>query len=53
MTLVKEFIFKGGRCNVIQAIAGGMLKIDPIIKVNQDGTLGVKDNARVTGQKGL
>ena len=48
-----EYIYKGGRCTAIQAIAGSVLKIHPIIEVNRDGTLGVKEKARGTRQKGL
>ena len=48
-----EYIYKGGRCNAIQAIAGSVLKIHPIIEVKQDGTLGVKEKARGIRQKGL
>jgi DegV family protein with EDD domain len=47
-----EYLYKGGRCTAIQAIAGSMLKIHPIIEVRQDGTLGVKSKARGTLQKG-
>ena len=32
-----EYIYKGGRCTAIQAIAGSVLKIHPIIEVRQDG----------------
>jgi fatty acid-binding protein DegV len=48
-----EYIYKGGRCTAIQAIAGSVLKIHPIIEVNRDGTLRVKEKARGTRQKGL
>ena len=48
-----EYIYKGGRCTAIQAIVGSVLKIHPIIEVNQDGRLGVKEKARGTRQKGL
>jgi DegV family protein with EDD domain len=48
-----EYIYKGGRCTAIQAIAGSVLKIHPIIEVNRDGALGVKEKARGTRQRGL
>ena len=48
-----EYIYKGGRCTAIQAIAGSVLKIHPIIAVNQTGTLVVNEKARGTRQKGL
>jgi len=47
-----EYLYKGGRCTALQAIAGSVLKIHPIIEVKQDGTLGVKEKARGTLQKG-
>lgn len=47
-----EYLYKGGRCTALQAIAGSVLKIHPIIEVRQDGTLGVKSKARGTLQKG-
>jgi DegV family protein with EDD domain len=48
-----EFLYKGGRCSALQAIAGSVLKIHPVIAVRPDGTLGVKDKARGTRQRGL
>jgi len=48
-----EYIYKGGRCTAIQAIAGSVLKIHPILEVNRDGTLGVKEKARGTRLKGI
>jgi DegV family protein with EDD domain len=48
-----EYIYKGGRCTAIQAIAGSVLKIHPIIEVNRDGTLGVKEKARGPRLKGI
>jgi len=47
-----EYLYKGGRCTAIQAIAGSVLKIHPIIEVRSDGSLGVKSKARGTLQKG-
>jgi DegV family protein with EDD domain len=48
-----EYLYKGGRCNALQAIAGSVLKIHPIIEVRSDGTLGVKEKARGVRQKGF
>jgi DegV family protein with EDD domain len=48
-----EYLYKGGRCTALQAIAGSVLKIHPIIEVRPDGILGVKEKARGTLQKGL
>jgi DegV family protein with EDD domain len=47
-----EYLYKGGRCTALQAVAGSVLKIHPIIEVNQDGTLGVKEKAHGTLKKG-
>lgn len=48
-----DFLYKGGRCTALQAIAGSVLKIHPIIEVRGDGTLGVKEKARGVRLKGL
>jgi len=48
-----EYLYKGGRCTALQAIAGSVLKIHPIIEVRPDGTLGVKEKTRGTLLKGL
>ncbi len=47
-----EYISKGGRCTAIQAIAGRVLKIHPIIEVKEDGALEVKSKTRGSLQKG-
>jgi fatty acid-binding protein DegV len=47
-----EYLYKGGRCTALQAIAGSVLKIHPIIEVNRDGLLAVKDKVHGTLQKG-
>jgi DegV family protein with EDD domain len=48
-----EYLHKGGRCTALQAIAGSVLKIHPIIEVRPDGTLGVREKARGTRDKGI
>ncbi len=48
-----EYLYKGGRCTALQALAGSMLKIHPVIEVRRDGTLGVKEKVRGSLQKGL
>ena len=48
-----EYLYKGGRCTALQAIAGSILRIHPIIEVQKDGTLGVKEKARGTRKKGI
>jgi DegV family protein with EDD domain len=47
-----DYLYKGGRCTALQAFAGSVLKIHPIIEVQQDGSLGVKEKARGTLRKG-
>jgi DegV family protein with EDD domain len=47
-----DYLYKGGRCSALQAIAGSVLKIHPIIEVQSDGTLGVKEKTRGTLRKG-
>jgi len=48
-----EYLYKGGRCTALQAVAGSILKIHPIIEVRPDGTLGVKEKAHGSIRKGL
>ncbi len=48
-----DYLYKGGRCTALQAIAGSVLKIHPIIEIRPEGTLEVKEKARGTLQKGL
>jgi DegV family protein with EDD domain len=48
-----EYLYKGGRCNALQALMGSMLKILPIIHVQSDGTLGVGEKARGKRQRAL
>lgn len=48
-----DYLYKGGRCTAIQAIAGSVLKIHPVIDVRSDGTLGVKEKARGVRSKGF
>ncbi len=48
-----QYLYKGGRCTALQAIAGSVLQIHPVIEVRSDGTLGVKSKVHGTMQKGL
>jgi DegV family protein with EDD domain len=48
-----DYIYKGGRCTALQAVAGSVLKIHPVIQVMSDGTLGVKEKIRGTLKKGF
>lgn len=48
-----EYLYKGGRCSAIQAFAGSVLKIHPIIEVKEDGILGVREKARGSYRAGL
>lgn len=41
-----DYIYKGGRCNAIQALASSILKIRPLIFVQTDGTLAVGEKTR-------
>ena len=47
-----EYLYNGGRCTALQAIAGSDLKIHTIIEVRPDGTLGVKEKNTWNGQEG-
>ena len=48
-----EYLHKGGRCTGLQAFVGSMLKIRPIIHVQEDGTLAVLDKVRGSRKKSL
>jgi DegV family protein with EDD domain len=48
-----EYLHKGGRCTGVQAFVGSMLKIRPIIHVQEDGALGVLDKVRGSRRKAL
>jgi DegV family protein with EDD domain len=48
-----DYIYKSGRCTAIQAIFGSMLKIRPIIEVNQSGILEIKEKSRGTLKRGM
>ena len=48
-----EYLHKGGRCSGLQALAGSLLQIRPVITVHVDGSLGVKHKIRGTRGKAL
>ena len=48
-----EYLYKGGRCSAMENIFGTMLKIHPIIEMQPDGTLGVKDKAYGSRKKSM
>lgn len=47
-----EYLYKGGRCNVLQSIMGSMLKIRPTISVD-NGKMYMKDKVRGEKKKAL
>jgi len=48
-----DYLYKGGRCNAVQALASSLLKIRPLIYVQNDGTLGVGEKTRGKRSKAL
>jgi len=48
-----DYLYKGGRCSALTMVVGSLLKIRPVIEVNQDGTLGVKGKITGTRRKAL
>ena len=48
-----EYIYKSGRCTAIQAVAGSLLKIHPIIEIRRDGTVGLRGRVRGSRRKCL
>ena len=53
MIATMEFLYKGGRCSAMENIFGTMLKIHPIIEMQPDGSLGVKDKAYGSRKKSM
>lgn len=41
-----DYLYKGGRCNALQALASSVLKIRPLIYVQTEGTLAVGEKTR-------
>jgi DegV family protein with EDD domain len=48
-----EYIYRSGRVSAVQAFAGSLLKIRPVLDVRPDGTVGLKARTRGSRQKGL
>jgi DegV family protein with EDD domain len=48
-----DYLYKGGRCTAMQAFMGSMLKIHPVIGINEDGAMYVKEKARGARRKAL
>lgn len=48
-----EYLYKGGRCSGVQALAGSLLSIRPIIFVYPEGTMNVRHKIRGARQKSL
>jgi DegV family protein with EDD domain len=48
-----EYLYKGGRCTALQAVMGSVLKIHPIIMIDDKGAMVVKEKARGARRKGL
>jgi DegV family protein with EDD domain len=48
-----QYLYLGGRCTAIQSVMGSLLKLRPVIAVNQDGTLGVREKVRGARKRAL
>jgi DegV family protein with EDD domain len=48
-----DYVYMGGRVSSIQMIVGSMLKIQPVVAVRQDGTLGIREKVRGSRKKAL
>ena len=53
MIATMDYLYKGGRCSTMESIVGSMLKIHPIIEMQSDGSLGVKDKAYGSRKKSM
>ncbi len=48
-----DYLYKGGRCSAMQNLMAGLLRIRPIIAVQPDGTLNVREKVRGSRAKAL
>jgi DegV family protein with EDD domain len=48
-----DYLHKGGRCSAMELVVGSLLKIRPVIEVQPDGTLGIKDKIGGSRKKAL
>ncbi len=48
-----EYAYMGGRVSSLQMIVGSMLKIQPVVEVRRDGTLGIREKVRGSRKKAL
>ncbi len=48
-----EYAYMGGRVSSLQMIVGSMLKIQPVVAVRPDGTLGIREKVRGSRKKAL
>ncbi len=48
-----DYIYNGGRCSAIEHFFSSLLKINPILEIRQDGTLGVLQKVRGSREKAI
>ncbi len=48
-----EYAYMGGRVSSLQMVIGSMLKIQPVVEVRQDGTLGIREKVRGSRKKAI
>jgi len=48
-----DYLYKGGRCNALQHLAGSLLKLHPVIYALSDGSLDVKKTVRGSRKRAL
>ncbi len=48
-----EYAYMGGRVSSLQMIVGSMLKIQPVIEVRPDGSLGIREKVRGSRKKAI
>ncbi len=48
-----KYLYMGGRCTAIESFVGSLLQIRPVIAVQEDGTLGVREKIRGSRKRAL
>lgn len=48
-----DYLYMGGRCSAMEHVVGSLLRIRPVIEVQSDGTLGIKEKVSGSRKKAL
>ena len=53
MVVTLAYLHKGGRCTALASLVGSVLRIRPVVAVQPDGTLGVRQRLRGSRRRAL